>query len=103
TCLGGDEVPHVADLGLTDPVDAAEALLDPVRIPRKVVVDEQVSALEVYTLAGRISCHEDRDLRLLPERLLRLATSFPVHAAVDRDDRLRRPEQRPDPVGQVVE
>jgi len=29
----GDEIPEVANLGLADAVDAAEALLNPVRIP----------------------------------------------------------------------
>jgi hypothetical protein len=93
----------VTDLRLTDPVDAAKALFDPVWIPWQVVVDEQMSALEIYALARRVSRHEDRDLRLLPKCLLRLAAALAMHTAVDRDDRLRFPEQRSDPVGQVVE
>ena len=36
--LLGHEVPEVADLRLTDPVDAPEALLDPVGVPRQIVV-----------------------------------------------------------------
>ena len=47
----GDQVPQVADLGLADAVDAAEPLLDPVRVPRQVVVDHQVRALQVQALA----------------------------------------------------
>ena len=49
-----DEVPEVADLGLADAVDAAEALLQPVGVPGQVVVDHQVGALEVDALAGRV-------------------------------------------------
>jgi hypothetical protein len=42
--LGGDHVPHVADLGLPDAVNAAETLLDAVGVPRQVVVDQQMRA-----------------------------------------------------------
>ena len=49
----GDEVPQAADLALADAVDPAEALLDPVRVPRQVVVDHQVRDLEVQALARR--------------------------------------------------
>ena len=53
--VGGAEVPQVADLGLADAVDAAEALLQPVRVPGQVVVDHQMrAALEVHALAGGI-------------------------------------------------
>src|SRR5690606_9698467 len=44
-----DEVPEMADLGLTDAVNSAEPLLDLVRVPRKVIVDHEVAALQVYT------------------------------------------------------
>ena len=35
----GNEVPEVTDLSLSDAVDTAETLLDPVRVPWQVVVD----------------------------------------------------------------
>ena len=50
----GDEVPEMADFGLADAVDAAEALLDAVRIPRQVVVHHQMGALKVDAFAGGI-------------------------------------------------
>ena len=59
--LLGDEVPEVADLGLADAVDAAEALLDAVRVPGQVVVDHQVGALEVDALARRVGGDQDLD------------------------------------------
>ena len=49
--LLGHQVPQVADLGLADAVDAAEALLEPVRVPGQVVVHHQVGALQVDALA----------------------------------------------------
>src|SRR5437870_4605709 len=41
------QVPQVTDLGLADPVNASEALLQSVRIPRQIVVHHQVRALKV--------------------------------------------------------
>ena len=55
----GDEVPQVADLGLADAVDATEALLDAVGVPGQVVVDHQVGALQVETLAGGVGRDQD--------------------------------------------
>ena len=52
--LVGDQVPQMADLGLADAVDAAEALLQAVRVPGQVVVDHQVGALQVDAFAGGV-------------------------------------------------
>jgi hypothetical protein len=52
--LLGHQVPQVADLGLADAVDAAEALLQPVRVPREVVVNHEVGPLQVDTFAGGV-------------------------------------------------
>src|SRR5205807_3066096 len=41
----GHKVPHVADLGLPDAMNAPEALLDAIGVPREVVVDEEMCAL----------------------------------------------------------
>ena len=92
--LLGDEVPQVADLGLADAVDAAEALLEAVRVPGQVVVDHQVGALEVDALAGGVGGEQHLHLGVVPERLLRLQPLLAAHAAVDHDDRLRAAEQR---------
>ena len=71
-------------LGLADPVDAAHALLEPVRVPRDVVVDHQVAELEVDALAGRLG--GDHDLRLLAEVALLLDPLAQLHSAVDHCD-----------------
>ncbi len=101
--LLGDEVPQVADLGLADAVDAAEALLDAVRVPRQVVVDHQVRALEVDALAGGVRGEQHLHLRVVPERLLRLQPLLAAHAAVDDDHGLWPAEQRGDALLEVVQ
>ena len=94
--VGGDEVPQVADLLLADAVDAAEALLDPVRVPRQVVVDHQVRALQVQALAGGVGGDQDLDVAVLGELLGDLAALVTAHAAVDRHDRVGSAEQGAD-------
>ena len=47
----GNQIPEVANLGLTDSVDSPESLLDPVGIPRQVVIHHQVCALQVDAFA----------------------------------------------------
>ncbi len=61
----GDQVPEAADLFLADAVDAAEALLDAVGVPRQVVVDHQVRSLQIHALAGSIGGEEDLDVAVL--------------------------------------
>ena len=85
--LVGDEVPQVARLLLADAVDAAEALLDPVRVPRQVVVDHQVGDLQVDALAGGVGGDEDLHGRVDAEPVLDLSPVVALDAAVDR----RRP------------
>ena len=80
----GDEVPQPADLLLADAVDAAEALLDAVRVPRQVVVDHQVRGLEVEALAGGVGGEQDLAVGVVGELLGDLAALAAAHAAVDR-------------------
>ena len=70
--LLGHQVPQVADLGLADAVDAAEALLEAVGVPGQVVVDHQVGALEVDALAGGVGGQQHLHLGVVLEGLLRL-------------------------------
>ena len=65
--LVGDQVPEVADLGLADAVDAAEALLEAVGVPGQVVVDHEVGALEVDALAGGVVRDHDQNRRVVQE------------------------------------
>jgi hypothetical protein len=83
--LGGDHVPQVADLGLADAVDAAEALLQAVGVPRQVVVDHQVGVLQVHAFAGRVGGQQHPHGGVVAEQLLHLAALFAFDAAVDHD------------------
>ena len=98
-----DQVPEVADLGLADAVDAAEPLLEAVRVPRQVVVDHQVSALKIDALARGVGGQQHLHLGVVPERLLRLQAILAAHAAVDDDHGLLAAEQRRDPLLQIVQ
>jgi hypothetical protein len=69
----GNQVPQVADFGLADTVDAAKALFQPVGVPRQVVIDHQVGALEVDALAGRIGGQQHLDFGVVLEGFLHLA------------------------------
>jgi hypothetical protein len=50
----------VTHLGLADSVDAAEALLDPLGIPRQVIGDHQMRALRVDAPARRVGGDQDQ-------------------------------------------
>src|SRR6266550_8252019 len=52
--LFGDEVPEVTHLRLADAVDAPEALLDAVGVPRHIVVHHKVRPLEVDPFTRRV-------------------------------------------------
>jgi hypothetical protein len=94
--FGSHHVPQVADLGLADTVDAAEALLQAVRVPRQVVVDHQVGVLQVHAFAGRVgghstravgslrnsSCTLRRSSRLTPPWIITTASSLPIRPRI---------------------
>ena len=88
---------------LADAVDAAEALLDPVRVPRQVVVDHQVGRLQVQTLAGGVGGEQDLAVGVLGELLGDRAAVRAADPAVDGHDRLGPAERDPDPLREVVE
>ena len=77
----------MADLRLADAVDAAEPLLEPVRVPRQVVVDHQMrAALQVDALAGGIVGDHDAHHRIAVEGGDGGAARLAGDAAVDHDD-----------------
>ena len=99
----GDEVPQPAHLALADAVDAPEPLLDPVRVPRQVVVDHQVSGLQVQALAGRVGGQQDLARGVVCELLRDLTAKGAAHPTVNRLDRLRPAQQGADPSREVLE
>ncbi len=86
-----NEIPKMTNLALTDSVDAAKSLFEPVRIPGKIVVHHQVCALKVDTLASGIRGKENQDFRIVAERFLESAALFAGCLAVDGDDGILRP------------
>ena len=62
--VGGHEVEDQAVFGLAVAVDAPHALLQPVRVPRDVIVEEDVADLEIDALAGGLSGHQHLDVAI---------------------------------------
>ena len=67
-------------------MDAAEALLQAVRVPGQVVVHHQVRDLEVHAFAGGVGGDEHDDLGVLPELLLRPEAVLTAGATMHLDD-----------------
>ncbi len=61
SCPRDSEIEDRHRVLLTDAVDSTDALLDPHRVPRQVVVDQDVAELEVPALAAGLG--GDQDLR----------------------------------------
>jgi hypothetical protein len=92
----------VTNLGLADPVNAAEPLFQPVRIPWQVIVHHEVrTALKVDAFTCCIIGDHDADDRIAVERSDRSATGFPRYPTVDYHHRHRITEARGlrDPLG----
>ena len=51
----GNQIPQVADLGLSDSVDTTKTLFETIWIPRQVIVDHQARVLQVDTFTRCIS------------------------------------------------
>src|SRR6516225_3192392 len=93
----------MANLRLADAVDASEALLDAIGIPRQVVVDHQVSALQVDTFACSIGRDQNLNIRIVAERFLHVHALFASHAAVNKDNRFWATEESRDSALKVIE
>ena len=94
----------MADLGLADAVDAAEALLEPIGIPRQVVVDHQMrAALEVHALAGGVVGDHHANDRIGVEGGDGRASGLAGDAAMNHDDRWPIADARRDLLLQVFE
>jgi hypothetical protein len=102
--LAGHQVPQVAHLRLADAVNAAEALLQAIGVPRQVVVDHQVgAALQVDALAGGVVGDEDAHLWVIVEGGDVGLAHVARHAAVDDHHRLVPADLLADLAGQVLE
>jgi hypothetical protein len=94
----------MANLGLADPVDAAEALFQPVGIPWRVVIDHQMrAALKVHAFAGGIIGDHDTDNRVRIECGDGRAPGLAGNATMDHNDCGRLPHPRCNLLLQVFE
>src|SRR5216683_6310293 len=93
----------MAHLRLANAVDTTEALLDPIGVPWQVVVHHQVSSLQIDTFTRSVSGHQDRDVLVLGERFLDLATLLTPKTAMDRNHSVRLAGQAPQPTDKVVQ
>ena len=63
------EIPQVAHVRLANTMNAAEALLQTIGVPRQVVVHHQVSALQVDAFPGGICGKQHVHVGIVPERV----------------------------------
>ena len=66
----------MTNFGLTNAVNAAKALLQPVGIPGQIVVDHQVGALQVDAFASSVGGDENLHLWIMAKGFLHLHTLF---------------------------
>ena len=100
--LLGNQVPEVTHFSLTDTMDTAKALFQAVGVPREVVIDHQMGALQVDTFAGCICRDQAPHLFILAEAFFNLAALVAKHAAMNGDDRVLAAKQRADLVCKVA-
>ena len=80
-----------------------KSLFQSVRIPRQIIVDHQMSTLQVDTFTGSVGGNQNADFLILTEALLNLPALIPEHAAVYRDHGILTAKERANLVGQVTQ
>jgi hypothetical protein len=60
TSFNREQIIKMTNFSLTDAMNPTEALLDPVGVPRQIVVHHQVSTLKIDALARSIGRKEDQ-------------------------------------------
>src|SRR5260370_37632930 len=93
----------MTNFGLPDPMYAPEALFEPTRVPRQVVVHHQMCALEIDTFSSRVRCNQNLYLAILRETFLGFATFLTPHPAMNLDDSLGAAQQVTNLVDQIFE
>src|ERR1039458_189375 len=101
--LLGHQIPQMANLSLTDAVDAPKSLLKAIRVPRQIVVDHEIRSLEVHALSGRVGCHQYTHLRIGTEKRLQAPALVPMRAAMDGHNGVAVAEDAGDPAMQVIQ
>ena len=65
--VAGNQVPEVADLALTDTVNATESLFDAIGVPGQIIVDHEVGTLQVEPLASSVGGEQHEGARVVRE------------------------------------
>src|SRR5581483_8575554 len=81
--LRSHQIPEMADLCLPNAMNAAKTLLQAIGIPRKIIIDHQVSALQIDPLTSSISGDQNQRLPVLGEGFLRPGSLLTSHAAMN--------------------
>ena len=101
---GRYQVPQMADFGLADAMDAAESLLQPVRVPRQIIVDHQVgTALQVHALARGVVGNQHAHGGIVVEGGDEGAAPVARHTAMDADHRFITSEAAADFAREVLQ
>ena len=84
-------------------MNTAKSLLDPIRIPRQIVVDHQIGVLKVDPFARCVRRDQEADRRIVSEFILDLQPFLAVYSAMDTADTVRLSCQSADFLLQVKE
>ena len=93
----------MADFCLPDAVDTTETLFKAVRVPRQIVIDHQVGALQVDTLTSGVGSDEDTHFFILLKQFLDLAPLVTEHTSVNGYNCFVIAKERPNFISQVTQ
>ena len=82
----GDQIPQMADFGLSNSMNAAKALFQPVGVPGQVVIDHKAGVLQVHAFTGSIGRHQYQHVWVVAELFLRFAPGVAVGTAMNGYD-----------------
>ena len=83
-------------------MDAAESLLNTIRIPRKIVVDHQIGSLKIQAFSCSIGRHKDTHPWIVDETFLHFLALVPIHAAMNGFDGLGHAKQCSDTTFEIL-
>ena len=98
-----DKIPKMADLNLTNPVNASEALFNFIGIPGQIVVDHQMPTLKVHTFSSGIVGNENQQVPVLHEPLHHLTPCLAGHTAMDDSNGIMPSQSRLDFLPQILQ
>ena len=93
----------MADLCLTNTMNAAETLLQPIGVPGQVIVNHQMRPLKVDAFTRSIRGDQNANAHILLEKLFCLSPFVTEHTTMDGHNSLIVPKQRPDFSGKIIQ